>query len=1652
MYRKNTLFRILARAILVLFLSNTVAPTLQFAFADSTQYYVDATSGNDANDGLSPGTAWQTLAQVSGTTFLQGDTVSLLCSETWAETLTIAATPGSVALPITVNSYGSCPGDTPTVEGVTIVGSSYIIIDGIDIANATPGPIVSIDSSDYIALQNSTISGSNATCTEVLSSTGILIDNNIVTNCLNALSVSGSEATITNNSFTNITNEGVNISSTQTVDLSYNTLNNIAESAIIFGSATDVLRNDISTICTTGSSECAAIRNSSTISGSVTSTVRENSIKNVGTGIGAAGNAGVLASSVNGVIIEKNGIQNAQYAVRLIDAANTDVVQNTLLSSRINTFSVIQNNTGAVTGNSFTGNTFIQRAPDYPYIEIRDEVPGNGVASGFVSFDSNNILPNYKPNTSYLRTVKFGGETAEYTKADLNSIDTNITKFEYFGYKPYVNTGTYATANLLTNGDFTTDASNWTPSALSGGAPSLSHNPAGNHVGGSATVTPAGGNADRIWVTNDAILSVSTGQVFHVTGYANSSSGNINLRAFLHSSGDKNVVYSDIIAETYASATGRTFSFYLTATSTAADAQLTLETSNNDVAYEIDEISFRRLSAFVKNTSTFEVLAYENPSGSDITQSCPGGAQCFAYVDSINASTNWPITIPAYTTSFVLWNNSSNIITTPLCSMNLSAGSVPTGQPVDVSWNSTGSTANTLNYLTYTGAISEGVSGSGTRTFIPPYDAVTTISLNLINDVGPNTCSVQVTTTNTAPSIFPVTITGAEDMPQIDGTLSGIDMNPGDTVIFEKFTDPSFGVVNVDGSGTIQYFPFSDFCGTDSFLFRASDQYGHYADPVTQNIDMECINDAPTIVNDSGSTNGPMVAVDVLANDTDIDNAYESQTFSIVSFSQPLSGSVVQNGNDLEYTPIGSFSGADIFTYRMQDQSGALSTNTGTVTIHVVLPNIAPVSYNMSLSVNEDAVLSDVLSGSDINGDILSFTALTLPMSGALNLLANGTFSYTPSANIYGSDTFDFIANDGFLDSNTGTLNITINSVPDAPTGVDDSYSVNQDTLISMPVLSNDYDVDSLTFTITGVSSPSNGVAVLSGTNIEYTPGPGYFGADSFTYMLEDELGLLSPAVTVSMNVVFTNAPPTANPSSFSVNEDATYSGAVTGSDPELSTLTYILDSTTSNGVLSFTSTGGIGYVPTANFNGIDSFTFHVSDGVLTSTAATVNITVDPINDIPTANTATITAVGNSVVSSGNTYTGVLTGNDIDGNPITFTAATLPVHGLLSMTSTGYITYTPALGYIGSDSFSFRTNDGVANSSNTTVNINITSNGVPIPLGSFTVSAPSSVYSGSAFSVTVQARDLAGSPMTSYTGSIVFTSSDPLATLPSSGASISFGPGDSGVKTFSNALALYTNGTISISVQDTVLGSTGSANVSVSTQAVSAPFGPGGLAPSGGGGSNSEQNQVYGSAPTEPVVQFVFVGEGAELLNKLMLVNRFVSDEGTNGSNSQSPTLNPGVSGNPISSPVGPLQTYLMQLEEEELFDLTSTLTLRAAFWDHLHRAIQSSDADNYFENARIKLNSISGDENERLMLVRDVLLRILDSQQRRYHEIIDRDITLSGPTSSDDEELLTDEPLSDTDISELDLTDTTGSELDLSEIDLSELDLTDEELALLLE
>lgn len=196
----------------------------------------------------------------------------------------------------------------------------------------------------------------------------------------------------------------------------------------------------------------------------------------------------------------------------------------------------------------------------------------------------------------------------------------------------------------------------------------------GNYNGSpSATILPVAGPADRIWITNNAIFTLTGGQNYLVTGYAKSSSGNINLRGFFHKAGDMNTVYSDRIAETYASASGRVFSFYLNVTTNANDAQFSLETSNSNVDYEIDGLSIRRVSVLIKNNSATEVLAFSNTGNTTINQLCPS---CFSDYRDIggNDIVSWessPVTINPYRTYIAMDSTSSNILNVPTCLLNL---------------------------------------------------------------------------------------------------------------------------------------------------------------------------------------------------------------------------------------------------------------------------------------------------------------------------------------------------------------------------------------------------------------------------------------------------------------------------------------------------------------------------------------------------------------------------------------------------------------------------------------------------------------------------------------------------------------------------------------------------------------------------------------------------------------------------------------------------------------------------------------------------------------------------------------------------------------------------------------------------------------------
>ena len=400
---------------------------------------------------------------------------------------------------------------------------------------------------------------------------------------------------------------------------------------------------------------------------------------------------------------------------------------------------------------------------------------------------------------------------------------------------------------------------------------------------------------------------------------------------------------------------------------------------------------------------------------------------------------------------------------------------------------------------------------------------------------------------------------------------------------------------------------------------------------------------------------------------------------------------------------------------------GVLKIRVGTSVTSVRVQNnvnIAPVAVSDSYSTRTNTALSVAAPGvlandSDPNGDTLTAQKVSNPYHGILVLSSNGSFTYTPASGYAGSDSFSYRAGDGSLSSATASVSITV-SANHAPVATADSYSLNQDTVLNVVapgVLGNDSDPDGNTITAQLVSSPSHGALVLnSNGSFAYTPASGYTGSDSFSYRASDG-SLTSSSVTVTLTVTPVNHAPVATANSYSLNQDTVLNVAAPGvlgndSDPDGNTITAQLVSSPSHGTLVLNSNGSFTYTPASGYTGSDSFSYRASDGSLTSSSATVTLTVTPVNHAPVATADSYSLNQDTVLNVA--APGVL-GNDSDpdGNTITAQLVSSPSHGALVLNSNGSFAYTPASGYTGSDSFSYRASDGSLVSSSATVSLTV---------------------------------------------------------------------------------------------------------------------------------------------------------------------------------------------------------------------------------------------------------------------------------------------------------------------------------------------------------
>ena len=520
----------------------------------------------------------------------------------------------------------------------------------------------------------------------------------------------------------------------------------------------------------------------------------------------------------------------------------------------------------------------------------------------------------------------------------------------------------------------------------------------------------------------------------------------------------------------------------------------------------------------------------------------------------------------------------------------------------------------------------------------------------------------------------------------------------GDPLTATVLTQPAHGSATLNADGTIRYQPVLNYNGSDTFAYRVEDGFGGAATG-TVNLTVTPVNDAPLALDDAYSTfeDTPLTvaAPGILANDTDVDG--DSLSASVLA--GPAHGALTLTADGaFTYTPAANFNGADSFSYAVADGHGGSASALVRLTV-VSVPD-APIGVADSFTTNEDVRLTVAAPGvlandTDADGDALTAILVGSVAHGTLVLAEDGSLTFTPNPNYHGDDAFSYRATDGTLSSAPTTVTITVTPVNDAPAAVADSYATDEDAALTIDatagVLANDSDVDGDALSALLVSAPTHGTLTLAADgSFVYVPAEDYSGPDSFSYRASD--GTLTSAVTtVSIDVAPVNDAPFAVPDNYAVDEDTLLSIPAPGVldndlDDGTEPLRASLVAAPTHGDVTLLPDGSFEYMPEPNFNGTDGFTYTASDGDLESAVTQVNIIVNAIDDVPTAqdDSYSVNALSTLVIAA----PGVLR-NDFAETPLTAVLVTGPTHGTLTFNSDGSFTYTTTLTTSGSDSFTY---------------------------------------------------------------------------------------------------------------------------------------------------------------------------------------------------------------------------------------------------------------------------------------------------------------------------------------------------------------------------
>jgi hypothetical protein len=639
-------------------------------------------------------------------------------------------------------------------------------------------------------------------------------------------------------------------------------------------------------------------------------------------------------------------------------------------------------------------------------------------------------------------------------------------------------------------------------------------------------------------------------------------------------------------------------------------------------------------------------------------------------------------------------------------------------------------------------------------------------------DQGAHTFSATLKTVGSQSITASDSVTGS-----ITGSQSGITVNPAGASTFTVtgFSSPitagTAGTVSVTakdayGNTATGYTGTVHFSSSDAqaalpanYTFVAADQGAHSFSATLKTVGSQSLTASDTV---TGSITGSQSSITV--------NPAGASTFTVAGFSSPTTagtaGTFTVTAKDAYGNTATGYTGTVHFT--SSDAQAALPAN---YTFVAADQGAHTFSATLKTVGSQSLTASDTLTGS-ITG---SQSGITINPAAATTLTVSG-FPSPSTAGVAGIVTVT--ANDAYGNTATGYTGTVHFTSSDAQAALPANYtfvaadqgahtfSATLKTVGSQSLTASDTVTGSITGGQSGITVNPAGASTftVAGFSSPITAGT----AGTFTVTAKDAYGNTATGYTGTAHFTSSDAQ-AALPANY------TFVAADQGSHTFSATLKTV-------GSQSLTASDSV----TGSITGSQS-------GITVNPAGASALTVSGFPSPSTAGVAgtfTVTAkdaYGNTATG----YTGTVTFTSSDAQ------AALPVNYTFVAADQGAHSFSATLKTVGSQSLTASdTVTGSITGSQSGITVN------PAGASTLTVSGPSSASAGSAFNITVTAKDAYGNTATGYTGTVHFTSSDSAATLP---ANYTFVAADQGAHTFS--VTLNTVGSQSVTAADTVTSS-----------------------------------------------------------------------------------------------------------------------------------------------------------------------------------------------------------------------------------------------------